>query len=202
MEANAKSFDVELCFRQSYDVYRSNWLLFAISSLVVTALGIGTLTVLMGPLWAGFYLMILKQIRTGEKSKFDDLFLYFNRAGRLILLFYIKIICMTFGFFVLIVPGILISTIWMYAYIIAADKDVHASDALSQSYKLVTDHVFWKHLVLIIIIAFLEIMCLSVHYLSPFLYILVSPLLCGIVASAYHQIADENSAKELAPAAV
>lgn len=196
MESTVKSFDVELCFRQSYDVYRSNFLVFILASLAATVLGVCTLGILMGPLQAGLFMMILKKLRTGETPKFDELFNYFNHFGRFVLLFYILFICTLIGFLIVIVPGILVLTIFMYSFLIACDKDMYGSDTLGQSYRLVTTNVFWKHLVLMIMILALLGMASSIPHVGKALWIPLIPLTYGIIASAYHQLLDENPVKE------
>lgn len=190
MESEEKSFDFELCFRQSYEVYRSNFLVLILTSLVVNVLGIFSFGIFMGPLSAGFLMILLKSMRTHEAPKFDDLFQYFGQFGRLFLLFFIVAICSIIGFAFLIVPGILIVTIWMYAFLFACDKYLLIGDALGESYRLVTKHVLWKHVVLMIVVFTLHVLFGLIPHVVLALTILISPLTYGIIVSAYHQLVD------------
>lgn len=190
MEPDEKSFDFELCFRQSFEVYRLNFLVFILASLIVTVLGVFSFGILMGPLAAGFFMMILKSMRSHETPQFDDLFQFFGQFGRLFLLFFIVVSCFLLGSVFLIIPGILIFTVWMYAFLFTCDKYFLIGDALGESYRLVTKHVFWKHVVLMILIFTLHIMCVVIPHVAVALTVLISPLTYGIIVSAYHQLVD------------
>lgn len=190
MEPDEKSFDFELCFRQSFEVYRLNFLVFILASLIVTVLGIFSFGILMGPLSAGFFMMILKSMRSHETPKFDEVFQLFGQFGRLFLLFFTVVIGFLLGSVFLIIPGILIATAWMYVFLFTCDKYFLIGDALGESYRLVTKHVFWKHAVLMITIFSLHILSVVIPHVELALTVLISPLTYGIIVSAYHQLVD------------
>jgi uncharacterized membrane protein len=194
MSDEKKSFDVELCFRQSINVYRENPLLFIILSLTVTVVGTITFLILMGLLQAGFMMIILNYMRDKKKPQFDDLFKYFNRFGTLFLGFFIPLICGLLGSIFFVVPGLLIFSIWMYVLIFICDKEMNINNALKSSYNLVLETNIWKHLLLfIIILAILFIAVFSLGSFGIILFILTFPLTTGLIVSAYYQLAEKET---------
>ena len=194
MSGNVKSFDVELCFRESLEIYRRNILIFIIASLTVSVLGFITIFILMGPLLAGFMMMILYAMRKEGTPKFDDLLKYFHRFGSLFLGFFIPVICCFIGLIFLIVPGLLIFTVWMYVLLFITDKEMGIWDALRASFNLVVNNDIWKHLILFII-AF-AIQSIAAAPQGPFgviLCVLAAPLTTGLIVSAYRQLVDKES---------
>jgi len=196
MSYNKASFDIELCFNESLEAYRKNFLVFILASIIVLTLGIFTIFILMGPLQAGLMMMILSSIKNKEKPKFDDLFKYFNRFASLLIGFYIPAVCSAIGSIFLIFPGLLIFTIWMYVLLLIADKDVEAVKAMKESYNLVVNNNIWKHIILILIAtAILMILSAQQGPLGMVLLILAYPLSIGLVVSAYNQLPKEKSAE-------
>jgi len=196
MSYNKASFDIELCFNESLEAYRKNFLVFILASIIVLTLGIFTIFILMGPLQAGLMMMILSSIKNKEKPKFDDLFKYFNRFAPLLIGFYIPAVCSAIGSIFLIFPGLLIFTIWMYVLLLIADKDVDAVKAMKESYNLVVNNNIWKHIILILIAtAILMILSAQQGPLGMVLLILAYPLSIGLVVSAYNQLPKEKSAE-------
>jgi len=194
MSGNVKSFDVELCFRESLEAYRENILIFIIASLTVSILGFITIFILMGPLQAGFMMMILYSIREKGTPKFDDLLKYFHRFGSLFLGFFIPVICSFIGLIFLIIPGLLIFTVWMYVLLFITDKEMGIWDALRASFNLVVNNDIWKHLILFIIVFAIQFIAAAPQ--GPFgviLYVLAIPLTTGLIVSAYHQLMDKES---------
>ena len=194
MSDEKKSFDVELCFRQSIDMYRENPLLFIISSLTVTVVGTITFFILAGLLQAGFMMMFLNYMTDKKKPQFDDLFKYFNRFGTLFLGFFIPLICGLLGSIFFVVPGLLIFSIWMYVLIYICDKEMNLKDALKSSYDLVLETNIWKHLLLfVIILAILFIAVFSLGSFGIILFILTFPLTTGLIVSAYYQLTKKET---------
>jgi len=194
MSDNVKTFDVELCFRESLEAYRRNILIFIIASLTVSVLGFITIFILMGPLLAGFMMMILCSMREEVTPKFDDLLKYFHRFGTLFLGFFIPVICSFIGLIFLIVPGLLIFTVWMYVLLFITDKGMGIWDALRASFNLVVNNNIWKHLILFII-AF-AIQSIAAAPQGPFgviLCVLAAPLTIGLIVSAYRQLMEKES---------
>jgi len=148
----------------------------------------------MGPLLAGFMMMILYSMRKEGTPKFDDLLKYFKRFGTLFLGFFIPVVCVFIGLMFLVIPGLLIFTVWMYVLLFITDKEMGIWDALRASYNLVVKNDIWKHLILFIM-AF-AIQSIAGAPQGPFgviLFILAGPLTIGLIVSAYHQLMDKES---------
>jgi len=197
MSGNVKTFDIELCFRESLEAYRENILVFIIASLTVSVLGFITIFILMGPLLAGFMMMILYSIRKEGTPEFDDLLKYFHRFGSLFLGFFIPVVCSFIGLIFLIIPGLLIFTVWMYVLLFITDKEMGIWDALRASFNLVVNNDIWKHLILLIITFAINFIAITTIFQNVFfgiiLFILAAPLTTGLIVSAYRQLVDKES---------
>jgi len=69
----AATVDLGKWLSEGWKVYRSDWGTFSVAFLVMILLSLVTLTLLTGPLLAGFYRMVFKSMR-GEKPQVGDLF--------------------------------------------------------------------------------------------------------------------------------
>ncbi len=197
MSLSSESFDVEHCFSESLETYRKNFLLFVLASLTLFILGPLTFFIIMGPIQAGFMMMILYSIRNEEKPKFDDLFKYFNKFGSLILGFFVPVICCFIGLFFLVVPGFLIITVWMYVLLLIIDNDLSVVDALRESYNIVVKNNIWKHIILLLMVLVIQSIVIGIHPgpLGLILAIFAYPLTTGLIVSAYNQISSRESAE-------
>ncbi|MFC1563072.1 hypothetical protein ACFL4Z_03375 [candidate division KSB1 bacterium] len=196
MSFKTESFDIEQCFNESLEAYRKNFLAFVLASLTLFILGPLTIFILFGPLQAGLMMMILSSMKNEVKPKFDDLFKYFNRFVSFLIGFYIPAILGFIGLFFLIIPGLLIFTIWIYILILIADKNLDVVDAMKKSYNLVINNNIWMHIILILIVtAILSILSIQQGPLGLILSILAYPLTIGLIVSAYNQLSRKEHAE-------
>jgi hypothetical protein len=121
-----------------------NLLLQDIVPLLVAGLILGVLTpltlgILGGPLMAGLYRMIVLRIREGRVPEIGDVF-YFERFGSFVGAFYVLAIAIGFGFFLLVVPGVYLLTIWFYVFALMVERELGLTQAMSES-KAIVDKV-------------------------------------------------------------
>ena len=154
-----------------------------IAGLVVTVGTIVTLGIIAGPLQAGYYMMIINRIRDGKPPEFFDQFLYMNRFGELLIVFYSLAILCLIGFSLLIIPGLYLATIWIYAFPLVVEKKLPLGQAMSKSKEIVSQHGLGAHFVFIILLSLIH---LAVTKLTGGLGSVVTmPYVTCAVCSAY-----------------
>jgi serine/threonine protein kinase/tetratricopeptide (TPR) repeat protein len=96
-----------------------------------------------GPLLGGLYLYFLKLIR-GERPAFETLFAGFsNRFLHLFLGNFIGTLLVLLGLLCFILPGIYLSTAWLFTLALIIDKRLDFWPAMELSRKVITRH-WWK----------------------------------------------------------
>lgn len=119
---------------------------FAVMLLILAALGaipyVRYISVLFaGPLLGGLVRLYLKLIRS-EPAVFADLFSGFHKTRVLPLLLasMVLMILVALGFALLVVPGVLLATSWIFAFQLVVDKRMELWPAMELSRK-----VTWRH---------------------------------------------------------
>jgi len=148
----------------------------------------GLVTILAGPLLGGYLLLIILFLRENRKPTFNDLFLGFKQFGNLIL-FFIVLLIIFIGFALLIVPGLVFSTWWLYVLPLMADRKISFSEAMRISMNKVNEKGFFMHLAFLLLITLVPILLLNVLTAVMPAFIIVSVLLppfqAGCLASLY-----------------
>jgi cytochrome b561 len=139
-------------------------LIYLVSGVLVCLLSGMTFGLLAGPLMGGFIRMALLHIRTGRAPELGDLAYGFQEFGTLF--FYVLVLLLTLaGFFLLILPGVIFSTWWMYALILMVDRKMDYREAMRTSKNRVTEQGgFYSHLGFVTLVFFLP--PLAIHTLS------------------------------------
>jgi hypothetical protein len=145
-------------------ILKNGWELFVrdIGPLIVGALIAGVLSVLSllilaGPLFGGLYLMIVRRIREGRPAEFGDVFACFDRFGTLFLAFWGGGLLILLGLALLVVPGLLLITIWVYMFPLVVDKGLSVGEAMSRSKEMVMKGGFWMHFAALLVVCVLTI---------------------------------------------
>jgi len=138
-------------------VFKEGWRLFVKdigpilgAFLVATALGVVSLGILLGPLYAGVYAMVAARVREGTQPSVGDVFSCLDRfwaffGASLALVVLIGLASLT------IVGGFLLATIWLYVFPVMVDRGVGLGEAMRISKDLVMQNGFWQHLALIVV---------------------------------------------------
>jgi hypothetical protein len=195
--------DLGKCFNDAIEIYKRNVLLLLLAALLYDALSVCTLFILAGPLYGGICILTLNAFRRGDKViDLADLFRAFDRFGPLVGLFFITLFGTLLGFALLIVPGVILSTIWMFPFYLFIDRRLPVFDALRESYDLVMRNGFWNNLLLLAIELALTVGPLIIlPAVGEVLAIATTPLAWLVVTSAYMQQTGEtpNSAPTIPP---
>lgn len=164
----AKKVQIEDLFKTSYEVFRLNWLPMILASLVVT---VGSILIITAPpLLFGYYLMSIKILERKKVSTMDVLegFNYFFRSWGIVLL---TGIITVIGYVLLVVPGIILSILFMFTMPLSAKKNLGVVDSVKSSYALAKKN-FWFSALLLLILFAINV----VANFFPILYLFTLPL--------------------------
>jgi len=157
-------------------------LIYVLVIAVISATIVGEILVI-GPLTVGFYIAINKKIK-GAKFEINDLgkgFQFFVAAllSSIIISFFISI-----GFILLIIPGIVISALYMFTPLFIAEQNLDFWEAMEASRKLVMKNIFdlTVFVFLLYIINFVGILLCGIGLL------ITIPLCYTAIAFAYDQL--------------
>ncbi len=161
--------------------------LFA-GGLLIQLLCSVTLGLLTGPLMAGYLLVMLQWLRTGQRCDFNDLFVGMKRFGELFSVFFMLLLILL-GYFFFILPGIVMSVWWIYVLPVMAEKKVSVLEAMRASRVTVQQKGFFMHLVFLLMISVVPVFAIVVvaAIIPPLavLQYLLFPLQCACLASLY-----------------
>jgi hypothetical protein len=188
-----QTLDIGLVFKQGWRLFVKDIGPLIIGSLIACLLSVLTLGILIGPLSAGLYGMVVKRVRDGQQPGVGDVFGQMNRfwsffAAALVLFVLIGLASLT------IIGGILLATIWLYVFPLMVDRGMGLSEAMGTSYRLVREAGFWEHLALIIVFVVISSVA------NGALGILATPFLVALVGAGYYVAAGRS--EELERAAV
>ncbi len=182
------------------EVYKRNFLTFLLAGILFDLLALCSLFVLAGPLAGGMVLMCLNAMRDPEhKAKLGDLFGMFRRFGPFVALFFLMAIPVLLGYALLIIPGVLLSAVWLFPWHLMVDRHMAVIDALRTSWRIVIARGFWINLAAAALISVIFAAAL-IPYVGAIAGWLLAPLAWLINTSAYVQEVKEHSdLSEFAP---
>jgi len=117
--------------------------LWAVTTVNFTGLGLGSAlfaTVLMTVVWVVVYAwmyavtfhMILRRVRERRAADYADL-QSFDQIGAFAVAAVILGVIIGIGYMILVVPGLILTTVWLYALPLIGDRRIGVGEALSQS---------------------------------------------------------------------
>jgi hypothetical protein len=145
----------EKTVKQAVNIYAKDWVIFSVSTLVVFALGMLTLGFLFGPLTASLGAMFLKA-KSKKKPVFDDLFRFNGKFLGMAIMGLLVCLGVLFGFIFLILPGLLLSTLWMYSMYAMALDNKGIIGSMKTSWDFVIKNGLWQQLVVLLAIGILN----------------------------------------------
>ncbi len=189
--------DIGKCLNDAVEIYKKNWVQLVVAAIVFEILFCLSLTLLGGVLMGGWSIMVLNAIRSpDQRVEFGDMFSLFRRFMSLTGLFYVTFIPILVGLVLCIVPGLLLMTLWLFAFFfLVDDEDERAMGALSTSQEVVKRD-FGQAFLLVIIIFALSIAPSMIPYVGVIVGWFVVPLAWLMEASAYQQVIDSGLAND------
>ncbi len=131
-------------------------------TLVMTVIGVVTLTLLYPVMLAGYIQAILMMIRTGREPRIQDLFSQMQLFLPLLVFSIVMIIAVAIGFMMLYLPGIAVicgmGFAFLYTLPLMTDRRLGLQEALKQSWQMAVQGNIADHVVVVILVmAFLTI---------------------------------------------
>jgi len=159
------------------------FLLLSVIYLVLLTIAFSTLVVgliLAGPLTVGFFYIIFNRIR-GNPIKIDDIAKGFNVFLAAVLADLLISAFIMIGFAFLIIPGIVVSALYMFAFPLIIEKKMDFWEAMETSRKVVMKNIFELSVFMLIlyILLFIGTLMLLVGL------IFAVPLVFAAIAYAY-----------------
>jgi hypothetical protein len=183
--------DIGLALKQAARLFVKDLAPLLIAALIAGALGVLTLGILAGPLFAGLYGMVISRVRDGKTPEVGDVFSglerFWSYAGAaLVLVVLVALASIT------IVGGFLLATIWLYVFPLMVDRGLGLGEAMKQSKDLVLKAGFWEHLALVLVLFVI------VSVANGALAILAAPFVVVAVSAAYFLASEKGEALEKA----
>ena len=190
----SQQLDIGKCFNDALEVYKVNVLMLIVSALLFQILSLLTLLILAGPLFGGYCLMTMNAMRRADKKiELNDMFKMFNKFGFLLGLFFLQGLAIFGGFLLLIIPGLLLSTMWLYSYFFMVDKDRDIIQAMKDSWYLVKEKGLWINFALCILYILLTGVSAQLPMIGWVLNLFAVPFAILMLTSGYFQQAEEQA---------
>jgi hypothetical protein len=159
-----------------------------LGGLLVHLLTIVSLGLLAGPLLGGYFLLFILYIRDDRKPTFNDIFSGLQQFSNLFP-FFIVLLLVFFGFMLLIVPGLLFATWWLYVLPLMVDRKIPFTEAMRLSMNKVNEAGFFMHLVFLLLISVIPFLLIDMlSAMIPFLLVLkflLPPFQAGCLTALY-----------------
>ncbi len=172
----------------TYRIIKAEPVILLLGGLVVQLLTILTMGILAGPFLGGYLLLIILYMRENRKPTFNDIFSGLKQFSNL-LPYFLVLLTIFIGFMLLIIPGFVLATWWLYVLPLMVDRKISFSEAMKLSTKKVNETGFLMHFVFLLLISVIPIMLLNfLSTMIPFLFvlkILLPPLQAGCLVSLY-----------------
>jgi uncharacterized membrane protein len=138
--------------KSSWDHFMKDIVNLALFTLLGTVL---CLTIVLIPsVTRGWFVEILAFVRNERSPSFDALWC-FDDYIKIVLLIVIGGGLISLGYMLFVVPGVILSVIWMYAMFYIVDKDMGFIEALGASKDAVMSTGFLTHLVVFLVLGLL-----------------------------------------------
>ncbi len=192
MENNYKSvsgrLDIGKCFNEALEIYQENMPTLFLATFLLLLISVFTLGILAGALTGGYHWMLVSALRRPDKRVvLGDLFRGFDRFWRLTGLFYLGTFMVAVAFCLLIFPGLLLGTLWMFAYLLVIDRGEGVFSSLGTSWRMVQRAGLWGNLLLYVVFLALVGGVSWLPVIGWLINFFLMPLACLLIASAYRQ---------------
>lgn len=185
--------DFERHLRNGVNLTREEPGFFILGGFIVLILNCLSLGLLAGPLLAPYMLAMILMLRHDQRPEINDLQNGFKRFS-LLFPFVIPELLIIVGFVLLIIPGLVFMTWWMFVLPLMADQGLSWDQAMRVSRQTVREKGFFVHLVFILIISVVPgilVNIVSAHFWPiKILQLLLMPFQLGCMASLYLEYFD------------
>ena len=172
----------------TYRIVKEEPIILILGGLLVQLLVVFSLGILAGPLAGGYVLLVILYLRKDRKPAFNDIFSGLKQFTELFP-YFLVLLLIFFGLMLLIVPGLIFATWWLYVLPLMVDRKMPVIDAMRLSRNKVNETGFLMHLVFLLLISVIPMLLIDmVSTMLPFaqlLKIFLTPLQVGCLASLY-----------------
>lgn len=192
-QARQSVLSITRCFDDAGAAFKANVPVLVVAALVFQILSFVSLFILCGPLAGGAALLSLRcLLRPDRRADLGDLFAMMHRFLPLVGVFCLTLVAIVGGLVLLVVPGLVLMTFWLFPYYLMVDKDLPAVDALSASWAIVRRRGFGPNFLLAMMVLALDLAPAFLPYVGFIVGCVTLPLTWLLVASAYIQQVREN----------
>src|SRR6266850_671398 len=188
--------DIGHCLNEALAVYHKNGIILVLAAVIFHGLSLVSLTALTGPLVGGIYIMAIAALTSPDKKiDINLMFSQFSRFGPLLGLFLLTMIPTLFGFALLVVPGVLLMTLWMYSFPLLIERNMTITQAMTASWRIVLRNGLGWNLLLSANIFALAMVPVLIPYLGFVIGCFLAPITWLMVSSAYIQQVRERESE-------
>lgn len=192
--------DIGRCFNDAIDVYKRNVAQLVVAAFLFEVLTLLSLTILAGPLAAGWSLMTVNAMRREDKFvDLGDLFRGFRVFFPSLGLFYLTFLPIVIGLALCLVPGMLLATIWFFSMFLLIDRGEGVFASLRISQEIVKRSGFANYFLLVMLNSAISLGPSAIPYVGIILAWFVTPIVWLLTASAYIQDTDHQRPLEKPP---
>lgn len=174
--------------KDTYRIIKEDPLILILGGLVVQLLTVFSLGILAGPVMGGYVLLVILYLRENRKPTFNDIFSGLQDFANLFP-YFLVLLLIFFGFLLLVLPGLLLATWWLYVLPLMVDRKMSFTDAMKISMNKVNEKGFLMHLVFLLLISVIPMMIIDLlSTIIPFLFllkILLTPFQVGCLSCLY-----------------
>ena len=160
-------------------------IVYTVILVVLELTGVGSLILglLSGPLIAGYYLALRKQV-FGEPVQFGDYLQGFNNPVPLILTGIVSNFLIGVGTMLLVLPGIYLAVSYLFAILLTADRNLDFWQAMETSRKFITRQWLSFFVLFLVLFALNTVGALAFHIGL----LLTVPFTTATLLAAYHNL--------------
>ncbi|MGB6971373.1 MAG: hypothetical protein WBD61_04365, partial [Desulfobulbales bacterium] len=144
--SNTPTMNFQAYLADTYRIIKEEPVILILGGVVVQLLTILSLGILAGPFLGGYFLLIIYFLRDNKKPSFNDIFSGLQQFGNLFP-FVLVILIIFIGFMLLVLPGLLFATWWLYVLPLMVDRKISFSEAMRLSMNKVNETGFLIHFV-------------------------------------------------------
>ena len=170
--------------REGFAVFKVSWLSFVLASIVVA---VGSILIITAPpLVFGLYRMALNA-QKGESVEVFDVLKGFNYFVVSWVLSIIAVIAIGIGLILLIIPGLALAILFIYAIPIAINENLGAIESLKKSFRTGKENLQFT-----IILALVMWVISAIGGYIPFVYLVTFPFTTICIAIAAVKLTEEK----------
>ena len=180
--------DFQGYLQNTYEMLKKRPFFFILGGLVTQLLTALSLSLLAGPLMGAYFLAMILYLRQGRQPEFNDLFAGLPRTRELFSFFFL-ILLIILGFMLMVLPGIVFATWWIYTLPLMVDRRMPLGEAMRASLHKVNEKGFFIHLIFLLMITLVPFLIINVLAamipLLVILKVLLPPIQTGCIVGLY-----------------